>query len=157
MKNKKYLLAEGEQGRTIIARLKPGQDVVACITQILIDKKINGGYMPVFMGGFKRVKLDSMKASSDENAPTDITAEFNEPLEYFGQGTIAEDAGKPSIHIHLSAARTGNKSITGHLVSGEIVNVVEIVIIEVVGITMTRKKDKEVNNLSLLNFEENEK
>jgi len=150
---KKYLAIEGKQGRTIIARLKPGQEIVAGITAILRDKKITAGYLPVIAGGFKKLTLVSMKPGENKNLPVDIEKNYEEPLEYFGVGTIAEKEGGPSLHVHLTAARAENKSLTGHLISGEIVLLTEIVIIEVTGVKMIRKKDPEIFDLPLLDFE----
>ena len=67
-------------------------------------------------------------------------------------GTIAEVQGKPSIHIHLTAAQAGNKSITEHLVSGEIVLLTEVVIVEILGTKITREDDVELFGLPLLQF-----
>ena len=61
--------------------------------------------------------------------------------------------GKPSLYIHLTAAQAGNKSITGHLVSGEIVLLTEVVIVELLEVAVTRKADPEVFDLPLLHVQ----
>lgn len=150
-----YISTEGQQGRTIIARLKPGQDLVEGINNILKEKNIKAGYIPVLQGGFKNLKLISMTPNSEcPDAPRSIETDYAEPLEYFGCGTIAEDTdGNPSIHIHLSAAQTGSKTVSGHLVSGEIALLTEIVIIEIINVKILRKSDPEVFDYKLLSFE----
>lgn len=151
--NDKFISVEGKQGRTIIVRLKPGQDIVEGITKILIEKKIKAGYIPILIGGFRKLKLISSAFGENENHPNDVKLEYKEPLEFVGQGTIAQtEDGKPSVHIHLSAGQAGNKSITGHLVSGEILYVAEIVIVEVKNVSMIRKPDPEVYYKPLLDF-----
>ncbi len=119
------------------------------------EKNIKAGYIPVLQGGFKNLKLISMTFNSEcPDAPRSIETEYSEPLEYFGCGTIAEDEdGNPSVHIHLSAAQAGSKTISGHLVAGEIALLTEIVIIEVVDVKITRKPDPEVFDYKLLRFE----
>lgn len=139
-----YYSAEGKQGKIIIARLKPGQELVEGLSKILKEKKIKAGYIPVLLGGFKNLKIVSMAFGENEDSPKSIEKEYREPLEYFGIGTIAEIEGKPSIHIHLTAAQAGNKAIAGHLVSGEIVLLTEVVIVEVKGVKMIRKEDPEI-------------
>lgn len=153
MKGASYLSAEGKQGRTIIARLKPGQDLLKGITNILVDKKIKAAYLPVIVGGFSDLKIISMEPASTPEGIISIEKEFKEPVEYFGMGTVAQEKGIPSIHIHLTAARSKNVAIAGHLVAGIIALVTEIVIVEIIGISMTRKKDAEVFNYPLLNFD----
>ncbi len=148
------IITEAQQGRTIVARLKPGQEVVFEIHKILKQKKITSGYMPVIVGGFKKLRLISMRSADDENQPVSFEKSYTEPLEYFGMGTIAQNAaGEPSIHVHLSAARAENKGLTGHLVFGEVVLLTEIVIVELTGVTMVRKPDPNVYNVPLLSFE----
>jgi len=149
-----HISAEGQQGRTIIARLKPGQNLIEEINNILKEKNIRAGYIPVLQGGFKNLKLISMTPNSEcPDAPRSIETEYSEPLEYFGCGTIAEVDGKPSVHIRLSAAQAGSGTISGHLVFGEIALLTEIVIIEIVNVKISRKPDPEVFDYKLLSFE----
>jgi len=150
----RYISAEGKQGRVIIARLKPGQELVEGINLLLRDKKIKAGYIPVLLGGFKNLKINSMTLSKDEEDPENKVLEYREPLEYFGNGTIAQVDGKPSVHIHLAAAQSGNRSIGGHLISGEIVLLTEIVIVELLNVKITRRIDKDVSGkYQLLSFD----
>ena len=136
-----YISAEGKQGKTIIARLRPGHDIFQALDQLLVEHGIQAGYIPVLQGGFKNVKLVSMTFGESEDYPQDIELEYRQPLEYFGMGTVAHVQGKPSIHIHLTAAQAGTKSITGHLVSGEIVLLTEVVVVELLEVTVTREAD----------------
>ena len=95
-----------------------------------------------------------MTFGEQEDRPHDIELEYRQPLEYFGSGTIAHVHGNPSLHIHLSAAQAGNKSITGHFVSGEIALLTEVVVVELTDISLTREPDPEVFSLPLLSFEQ---
>jgi predicted DNA-binding protein with PD1-like motif len=147
-----YLSTEGKQGKTIIARLKPGYDLLQSLSLLLTDHHIQAGYIPLLLGGFKNLKLVSMTFGEHEDHPRDIELEYRQPLEYFGTGTIAQVQGKPSLHIHLSAAQAGNKSITGHFVSGEIALLTEVVVVELTDISITREADPEVFSLPLLSF-----
>jgi predicted DNA-binding protein with PD1-like motif len=147
-----YISAEGKQGKTIIARLKPGYDIFQSLDQLLVEHGIQAGYIPVLQGGFKNLKLVSMTFGESEGYPQDVELEYRQPLEYFGMGTVAQVQGKPSIHIHLTAAQAGNKSITGHLVSGEIVLLTEVVIVEFIGAKITREEDEEIFGLPLMQF-----
>lgn len=147
-----YISAQGKQGRTILARLKPGHELVQSLHQLLREHDISAGYIPVLQGGFKNVKLISMTFGESEDHPQDIELEYRQPLEYFGTGTIAQIQGKPSIHVHLAAAQSGNASLTGHLVSGEIALLTEVVVVELTGVVVTREEDPEVFSLPLLHF-----
>jgi len=146
------LIAEGRQGRTIIARLQPGQDLMRALEQLLLEKEIKAGYIPVLQGGLKQVRPVSMTFGEQDDYPQDIEVEYRQPLEYLGMGTIARIEEKPSLHLHLTAGQTGNKSITGHFVEGQIVLVTEVVIVELLGVEATREADPEVFGLPLLRF-----
>lgn len=151
--SKGYVAAEANQARTIVVRIKPGQEIVATITQILQEYKIQSAHIPTLLGGFKKLKLGSMKPSDEKTHPKDIVTEYNDPLDYFGTGTVAWQDGQPSLHVHLTAAGGDTKGITGHLFYGEVVFLAEIVIVELTGVTMVRKEDPEVFNMPLLDFE----
>ena len=148
-----HISTNGQQGRTVVVRLKPGDKVIESVNKILEENKIKAGYIPVIQGGFKNLRLISMTHGKNEDEPERVELTYREPLEYFGTGTIGEAGGKPSIHVHLSAAQAGNKSLTGHLVAGEVVLLTEIVIVEITGVKMIRKEDPEVYNFPLLYFE----
>jgi predicted DNA-binding protein with PD1-like motif len=147
-----YFSAEGKQGKTVIARLKPGYDLLQSLSELLIEHHIQAGYIPMLLGGLKNLKLISMTFGENEDHPRDIELEYRQPLEYFGCGTLAQVQGKPSLHIHLSAAQAGNKTISGHFVSGEIALLTEVVIVELTNVLMTRESDPEVYSLPLLSF-----
>lgn len=147
------LSTETTQGRTIIARFKPNQDLITAINNLLIEKNIKAGYIPTLIGGLKSLRLATRQAGEDENHPAIVQSEFKEAFEYFGMGTIATVDDKPSIHIHLSGGKTGGESVAGHLLSAEIVLLTEVVIVECVDIRMTRVQDPTVYNYPLLSFE----
>ncbi|MBO0782903.1 MAG: DNA-binding protein, partial [Ktedonobacteraceae bacterium] len=144
---------EGRQGRTFIARFKPGNELVSSVHQFLVEKGIRAGYIPTLLGGFKNLKLISMTFGEGENEVKDVELEYRQPLEYFGTGTIAYLDDQPSIHVHLTAAQSGNKSLTGHLVSGEIAILTEIVIVEITDVAVVRKEDPDIPGYKLLHFE----
>lgn len=146
------LVSEATQGRTIIARFKPGKDIVEAINELLIEKNVQAGYIPTLIGGFKSLRLATRELSDDANHPKVTETELAEPLEYFGMGTVATVNDKPSIHVHLSGGKGGGASVTGHLLGGEIVLLTEIVIVECVDVEMTRTKDEEVYGYPMLNF-----
>ena len=52
-----YISTVGKQGRTIIARLKPGYDLLQSLNQLLMDHHIQAGYIPMLLGGFKNLKI----------------------------------------------------------------------------------------------------
>lgn len=154
--SKGYISAEANQARTIVARIKPGQELVSAITQILLEHEIKQAYIPTLLGGFKKLKLGSMKLSTEANRPEDIVTEYSDPLDYFGTGTVAWQDDKPSLHVHLTAAGGKTKGITGHLFYGEVVFLAEIILVELTGITMTRKKNPEVFNMPLLGVQQDD-
>ena len=148
-----YLSLEWKQWRTIMARLKPWQELFEWISQILKDKNIKAWYIPLLQWWFSNAKLISMTHNNEQpDNPIDVELEYKEPLEYFWTWTIAEVDWKPSIHIHLTWAQAWNKSITGHLVSWEITLLTEIVIVEITWWVITREKDSDVFDYPLLTF-----
>ncbi len=150
--SKGYVSAELTQGRTVVARIKPGQEVVATVSQILKAHNIQQAHIPTLLGGFQKLRLASMVPSGNPSHPKDIVTEYTDPLDYFGTGTVASHNDKPVMHVHLTAAGGTTKGVTGHLLYGEVVFLAEIVIVELTGVNMMRKEDPEVYGMPLLDF-----
>ena len=145
---------EAMPGRTIIARLKPGEEIFGGIAKVMEKHDVKCGYIPVLLGGFKHARIRSMSRSENPDKPQTIDIELDEPLEYHGCGTIARGRdGKPAIHIHVSAAKSHAAPVAGHLVSATVVLLTEIVIVEITSPALVRKLDPDCFEYEVLDFE----
>lgn len=149
-----YISSTGTQEKTIVARIKPGNDLIESIQEIMKEYDIKSGYIPVIHGCFDELTLLTVHHNPDNPGdPLDETITFKENLVFVGSGTIANSNGEKFVHIHLTAAKKDGSAISGHLLSANILLVTEIVIVKLENIKMCRKIDHEVYDTELLHFE----
>ena len=142
--------AIGKTGRVIAARLFEGENLYECIETIA--KKENIESAAVFItGGFR--KADVVVGPKEER-PKIIGnfKQFTGPGEVLGVGTLYCDDEGPKLHLHTAIGR-GDETIVGCPRGGaHTFLILEVTIIEILGIKATRAFDKETG-LKLLKIE----
>lgn len=148
-----YKSAEVIQGKTVVARIKPGMELFKALKEVLKEHQIDNGYIPVLQGSLKSMKLLSViHNEEDADDPRDKVIEVNESLIFSGAGTIAKDKDGPFFHLHIAAVKEEEITFVGHLLSAEVVLTTEVVIVETKGTEMVRAEDPQVYNYKLLDF-----
>lgn len=151
----RYYSATGNQGKTIIARLRPGSDFIMSLIDICEKYNIRNGFVPSCVGSLKRTRFTygilnhKLKSGSGFSR----VQETNYPVELLNaQGSICHDkSGKILIHIHAiycdkGLLRGGHFDIPGNIVG----TTMELVIQEVLEVSMTRPFDPEIDQNHLL-------
>jgi len=131
----------GQTGRVIAARLFEGEELYKSIEAIA--KKENIKSAAVFItGGFREANVVvGPKAEKPKIEPN--FKKFVGPGEVLGVGTIYCDGNEPKLHIHTAAGR-GDETIVGCPRGGATTFLIlEVTIIEIIGIKAERKLDKE--------------
>ena len=140
----------GRTGRVIAARLFEGEGLYECIEGLAAKENIQSAAV-LITGGFRKA---SVVIGPKQETPV-IEGDFREfsgPGEVFGVGTIYSKDGRPALHIHTGIGK-GDKSMIGCPRSGATTFLIlEVTIIELEGITGTRKFDP-TSSLNLLRFE----
>jgi predicted DNA-binding protein with PD1-like motif len=88
--------------------VEPGQELMGVLTEELTRAGLRSGAIVSVVGAVDQCRISTMPRF---DAKQDIITEYNEPLEMFGSGSVAD--GKP--HIHAVFGREGNQAIAGHL------------------------------------------
>ncbi len=140
----------GKVGRVVLARFDHGEQVVPSLAGLCEKEGISSGWFFLF-GAVQNGRL--VAGPREASLPPDpVWREFTEPFEIVGMGSIAEGAGPPSIHLHSSLGR-GKEVLTGCIrKEGEVFIVVEAMILEILGMRVTRSPD-ERSGLELLTLE----
>lgn len=143
-------------GRRIAVVLQPGDDILGALGEACAAHGIEQGYLPVFLGAFTEVSLiGTCLPVEDEDLPMKDSVRLTN-AEGTGSGTIAWDAGTSSVQVHLHVA-IGMKSrsaeaYAGHLLSGTVHYVTEIVVEEVLAPRFLRRADPTAHNIPNLVF-----
>ncbi|MCF2135967.1 MAG: DNA-binding protein [Candidatus Thorarchaeota archaeon] len=115
-------------GRTIVARLMPGEDILKSLERLVLEHNIRGGQLQL-IGAVARAHLGYF--DREKNQYVDFTVE--EDLEVVScMGNISRLAeGTPVVHAHMVVADRTGRTYGGHLLKGTEVSVtIEIVINE---------------------------
>jgi len=144
--------AVGKTGRVIAARLFEGETLYESIE--IIARKENVESAAVFItGGFR--KADVVVGPKEERPKVvGKFKQFTGPGEVLGVGTLYRDDDKePKLHLHTAIGK-GDETIVGCPRGGATTFLIlEITLIEILGIQATRKFDEETG-MKLLNIED---
>lgn len=107
--------------RIYTTRLKPGQEIISELLEIIKNENIPAGFIITAVGGFSHIKCRMAGATPDKQ---DIR-EYDGKFELVSMvGTLSKDG----VHIHVSFSDETGKVIGGHLKSGVVYPTLEIVI-----------------------------
>lgn len=126
--------------KTIVERLKPGDDLQSAIKRIASQHKLKAGVIVSAVGSFQNATLRFAGASEG--------TKIDGPLEVVSvTGTVSDE----SMHVHLSVSDSTGKTIGGHLLSGcKVFTTIELVILNLSDEwTFERKADEQTTYLEL--------
>ncbi len=131
----------GKAGRVIAARLFEGEDVYESLEQIARREAIRCAAV-LITGGFRRADVVVGPKQEKPKIEADFRT-FAGPGEALGVGTIYCDDAGPKLHIHAAMGR-GDANLVGCPRGGaETFLILEVTIIEIVGIDAARRLDPE--------------
>jgi predicted DNA-binding protein with PD1-like motif len=140
----------GAIGKVLLARFDHGEPVVPALVDLCRKEDILTGWFYLFGA----VTAGRMVTGPKEAClpPEPVWTEFPHPHEIVGMGSVAEKDGAPSIHLHASLGR-GKEVLTGCIrKDGEVFLVVEALVLQVAGVSASRKADAK-SGLELLSVE----
>jgi len=153
----RYVNRFGKPGRILVARIKPGSDLLQSIRSLVEKERIKAGVILSGVGLLKKAHLRNCKVLPKEYPITDANRSFltfERPLEILAlSGNVSEVEGKPWVHVHVTLSYVKNdeiKVVGGHLLEGCIIfGFAEIFIMELKDIDMKKKIDEETKTLQL--------
>ncbi len=143
-------------GRHLAVVLEPGDEVLGSVTRACQQHGIRQGFVPVFSGAFRTVRLIAAHTPVDDQEPPlpqEVAVTYTEGI---GSGTVLwdETTGTPQPHLHLAAGvkNAAAAAFAGHVLSAETHYTVEIMIEEVVSPAMLRLPDARAHGIPTLHF-----
>ncbi len=147
----------GSASRVVVARLKPGSDLLLTLRDIVVKEGIEAGVILSGVGLLGEARLRNCKSLPEEYPITDENRtylSFSRPMEILSlSGNVTMAEGSPLVHAHATLSHVeGDKIgvIGGHLIEGCIVfGFAEIILMELEDIEMEKKYDEETRTLQL--------
>ena len=153
----RYDTRTGSSGRVVVARLKPGCDLLRSLQQVVEEKGIKAAVILSGVGLLGAAGIRNCKTLPEEFPITDNNRSymsFEKPLEIIGlSGNVSVAEGKPLVHAHITLSYVEKdeiKVIGGHLIEGcTVFGFAEVFILELSGIEMVKSYDEETKTLQL--------
>ncbi len=131
----------GKTGRVIAARLFEGEDLYESIEQIATKEQIQSAAV-LITGGFRKADVVVGPKQEEPKIEPDFRA-FAGPGEALGVGTLYCDDTGPKLHLHAAMGRGGQNLVGCPRGGAKTFLILEVTIIEIVGIEAGRKLDPE--------------
>lgn len=140
---------QGTLGRVFVARLGDGESIYEAVEEIARKESIEAAAV-LAVGGMRSGKV----VTGPENPTGKVIPhyeEFDEPHELVGVGTLFRQEGEPSLHFHAGMGRRETAMVGCPRAGMSVYLVLEVVIIELLGIDARREMDPDfgVHLLSL--------
>ena len=130
---------QGRLGRVFVARLSDGESIYDAVEEIASRERINSAAV-MAVGGMRSGKVVTGPQSTTGKVVPHIE-QFDDARELVGFGTLFQQEGKPSLHFHAGIGR-GNAALVGcPRVAMSVYLVLEVVIIELLGVDAKRVMD----------------
>ena len=138
----------------IVARLKPGSDLLGSLQEIVAREGVKAGVILSGVGLLGEARLRNCKSLPEEYPITDENRtylSFSRPMEILSlSANITMAEGKPLVHAHVTLSHVEGDEIGvigGHLIEGCIIfGFAEIILIELKDIKM------EINLIHFINI-----
>lgn len=129
----------GETGRVIVARFNDGEDLLGSLTELARREYIRAAVIQL-VGGIKRGRYVA-GPEKDEIPPVPLWRELDESHELVGVGTLFWHGDEPRIHIHGAFGKEDQVKAGCLREDSEVFLVLEAIITEVRGVSVTREVD----------------
>lgn len=141
---------QGSIGRVFVAKIEHGDDLLLEINKLAAKEKIKSSLI-LMIGALEGAEM-VVGPKACTIPPDPVTYNFNDGREIVAIGTLWQnEVGEPSLHLHGSIGKD-EISITGCIRNNtEVYLVVEVVILEILGINAVRQIDPKLQ-LNILNF-----
>ena len=145
----RVISAAGAFGRIVIARLRPGTDVLLGIKEVCRVHGIRGGVILCAFGSLQKCVLGYVRPTSEPHMKSGLDfVRLTGPIEFTNaQGMISESKnGELVLHLHGVVVDRHNHCFAGHFIESENLTLanVEIAIGEITGIKMGREVEPEL-------------
>ncbi|MHB1440189.1 MAG: PPC domain-containing DNA-binding protein [Cuniculiplasma sp.] len=120
------------EGNFVIIKLDDGEDIIKSLELILERESISNGFIVSGIGAGIELEIGYLR---DKVYEKEI---FGAPMEITSlSGSVTQ--GNPRMHIHINAAGADHVTRGGHLFSGQVKPLMEILVLSLDSIKMTRE------------------
>ncbi|MEV7465342.1 PPC domain-containing DNA-binding protein [Streptomyces kronopolitis] len=145
------------RGREFVLAIDHGEDFFDALEKFCTENEVRSGYIPTFVGGFRRARLvGTCGAMDNPEAPLWDAVEV-QTLEVIGGGTLAWDTERDRLapHIHVSAGlkEASADGRTSHLLAAEVQFITELLVVEIAAPALTRPRLGSLYDVPLLTFD----
>lgn len=130
---------QGSLGRVFVAKLDDGDAIYDSILEVANKEGIKSGIV-MAVGGIRSGKVVT-GPEDPNNQVVPIVNEFDDARELVGFGTIFPTDGRPTLHMHAGIGNHEHVMIGCPRIAANVYLVLEVVIIELLGIEATREYD----------------
>ena len=161
MSEVRYEALEGQIGRVIPARLKPGTDLIDGIERICKDFGVKNAFVCCSIGSLQKASFQylipkpELKLKTGYGEPMEVPG----PIEFTaGMGIVCHnEKGEMVTHLHAvfnDYRPAPDHGYGGHMVKGKnpVLATIDLLILEVKGVDITRKYDEETQITTGLEF-----
>ncbi|WP_170285629.1 PPC domain-containing DNA-binding protein [Microbacterium rhizomatis] len=142
-------------GRRLALAIEPGEEVLACIADACRRHGIEQAIITVFSGALRTATLiGTTRPPDDSEAPLGDTIDVVY-TEGIGSGTVSYDAAAGYVvhlHVALGEKNAACRSVAGHMLSGTVHYVAEVVLDEVVSPRFGRESSVATSGVATLTF-----
>ncbi|WP_382306930.1 PPC domain-containing DNA-binding protein [Herbiconiux sp. UC225_62] len=147
--------AEIVTGRTFIAVLEPGDDVLGALASACAQFGVGSAYIPVFFGAFTELTIvgaEHPPPDEDDPLQESVVVRNSEGL---GSATVARGPEGPQVHLHVSVGAKGDsaRATAGHVLGGTVQYPTEVVITEILSPELSRQPNDRARGLVTLTFD----
>lgn len=129
----------GTAGRVVVARFNHGEDIIVGLENIARRENLRAAsfHLVGAVAGGRFV----VGPERDELPPTPVWRELGESHEAVGFGTIFWDGDRPRVHFHGAFGKGDAVKVGCLREASHVFLVLEAVITEIVGVSVTRERD----------------
>ena len=147
--------AVGTAGRTVVARLRPGTDLMTGLKDIAEENGLKAAYIPVIIGGVNEAIIEV--AEPNDESPVGVVAKkikLTGPIAICGaQGMICEmEDGSIEPHLHITFVDSNGHLHGAHLEAGTaiVTTTADVIMQEVQGVKFGRGYDEDIKTTLFL-------
>jgi predicted DNA-binding protein with PD1-like motif len=141
--------ATGKPERTLVARLRPGTDLMTGLKELAESSGIKAAYIPTIIGGVNEAEIEVATPSAE--SPVGVVAKhikLTGPIAIIAaQGMISElEDGTIEPHLHITFVDANGHIHGGHLLPGTapVTTTADVIMQEVSGVKFGRGYDEDV-------------
>lgn len=129
----------GEPGqRVLVVVCDKGEEAVGAVRTAVTERRILAGQVSA-VGGLMRGELGYF----DRNLRDYVRIPVTDQVEVLSMlGDVAEQGGRPQVHVHAVLGRRDGSTVGGHLLSGDVWPTLEVIVTEV-GPELAKRSDPE--------------